>query len=90
MELTLIEDKNGYSLWQSPAGDEYLVIDGLDPTQVHVPGDIELFLLEHFTLFALMYWLLILLTFGYLIGRHLLKPLYERWQQGQPIFSDEQ
>lgn len=90
MEWISTENKNGYSIMHNSAGEEYIVIDGLDPNQVHTPVGLERFMLENFALFAILYWLLLLGTFTYLIAHYLLGPLYRRWAHGRPLFSDEQ
>ena len=89
MDLIKIEDKHIYEVWQAKNGDEYLVLDGLDPTQVHSPGTLETFMVNHYGFFAVMYWLLLFFIFSFLILHFLVLPLIARAQQGLPLFSEE-
>ena len=89
MEITQLEQKIGYSVWQNDANEQYLVVEGLDPTQVHTPGMVESFLIEHYTIFAVLYWLLLVVIFMYLITHYIIKPLLTRHNQGLPLFTDD-
>lgn len=89
MELTHIEEKNGYSLWQNNANDTYIVIDGLDPNQVHTTGLIEGFMVEHYAFFAVVYWILLVLVFAYVTVKHLFLPIQKRVAGGGSLFLEE-
>jgi len=89
MEWINTEKKSGYSIWQNSDNEQYIVIDGLDPNQIHSPGAIESFLIQHYDALAVAYWLLIIATFAYVIIRHIIVPLYRRKAQGHSIFSNE-
>ena len=81
--------KSGYSIFTNTQGEEYLVIRGLDPNQIHTPGVIETFLVENYALLALGYWILLFATFAYLIIKFIYLPLRARRAAGLPLFAEE-
>lgn len=89
MEWIKTEHKTGHSIWHNSAGEQYIVVDGLDINQIHTPGVLESFMTTHYEFFAVAYWLILAITFSFLILYFLVLPLWERHQQGLSLFSDE-
>lgn len=84
------ESKVGYYYtFVNGDGEKIVALGGLDPTQIHTPYGIELFMLNHFDSFAAFYWLLLLATFVYLAGTFIVIPLYFRWKRGLPLFEEQ-
>ena len=89
MQLNLEESRPGkYDVYSSSDGETYIVIDGLDVNQIHKPYGLEAFMLNNYDVAAGFYWILILATFVFLIGKFIVTPLYNRFNQGLPILED--
>lgn len=68
-----------YDVYRHESGEKYIVLEGLDPQQIHEPGTLETFMHEHYNTFEVFYWLLLLATLVYVIGKFLITPLYCRY-----------
>lgn len=80
MEYLPSESKSGhYKAYQNENGKKYLVLEGLDPNDIHAPGALEQFTHRHYDVIATMYWVLMALTFSYLIVTYIAVPLWMRY-----------
>lgn len=81
MEYVIEDSKEGYfDVYQHQNGKKYIVLEGLDPRQVHEQGKIEQFTRAHYNEFASAYWLLLFMTMMYLLCTYIISPLWYRVQ----------
>jgi len=84
MELTYIaeESKPGfYDVFNnSHDGKKYIVLRGLNPTDIHEPGVIEQWTNKHYNQLEVMYWAIFAATFTYLIATYIVVPLYAKFK----------
>ena len=82
MELNHIpeESKPGYYdvFTNSGDGKKYIVLNGLNPTDIHEPGVLEQWTHKHYDQMELAYWILFLTTFSYLLATYIIVPVYAK------------
>lgn len=90
MEWIEAESKEGYyDVFLHENGEKYIVLEGLDPELIRTPSTLESFMLDNYSLFALLYVGVLLATFTYLIGVYLIIPQYVRLRRGLPFFAEQ-
>ena len=81
MEYQPQESKPGkYDVYLNADGKKYIVLEGLDPTDIHTPGALEQWTHKHYTEIAFAYWVIFFLTFAYLVVTYLAIPLYAKFR----------
>ncbi len=60
-------------------GKKYIVLDGLNPTDIHTPGVLETWTHSHYDQLATMYWIVFFVTLIYLIGTYIVIPLSSKF-----------
>lgn len=78
MKLIPEESKPGqYEIYHHSNGKKYVVIEGLNPTDIHEPGLLEQWTQKHYQQLEAFYWVLFFATFTYLILTYTIFPLVD-------------
>jgi predicted permease len=71
------ESENGhYNVFYTPEGKKYIVLEGLNPTDIHVPSKVEMFIHERYDTIAGLYWILFAVLMFYLVTTYIFSPLF--------------
>lgn len=82
MDYLQDESKPGYyDMFQNNQdGKKYIVLDGLNPADIHTPGVLEQWTHQRYSQLELVYWIIFFVTLIYLILTYLAIPLMEKFQ----------
>lgn len=69
-----------YDVYLNSNGKKYIVLEGLDPKDIHTPGALETWAHTHYAQLELAYWIIFFATFAYLIVNYLVLPLYAKFR----------
>lgn len=79
MEPSLSESKPGYyHVYYTESGERLLVLNGLSAEDQNEPHVLHDFMLQHYSAFEAGYWILLVVTFVYMTGVHIILPLWNR------------
>ncbi len=70
---------NFYDVYYQESGKKIIVLEGLNVEDIYEAPVLQRIIHEHYSLFELFYWLLLLCVMIYLSGLHIILPLLRKY-----------
>lgn len=79
MQISPNESLDGaYTVFYSDAGQRFIVLSGLHSEDTFTPPPLQVIIHEHFAYIESFYWALFFVSVVYMIGTHIVQPLFLR------------